>query len=253
MGSHLLDVNLGSGLSVQQLSLGGSHSCALLDYGIVKCWGDNDHGQLGQGDLVTRGSTRHSMGNHLQPIYFGMNTIAENVAAGGNHTCAQLSDGTVRCWGGNGGGQLGYGDIVERGGDAATLVASLSPVQLGVGQLVEDVAAGSSLSCGLLSVGAVKCWGHNGLGELGLGDTQNRGDQPGEMGAALPAADPGSGRTVQVLAVGDHHVCATLDEQTVKCWGYNEFVQLGLGDAPTRGDEPGEMGDALPAVELGTR
>jgi hypothetical protein len=50
---------------------------------------------------------------------------------------------------------------------------------------------------------------------------------------------------------GQAHTCALLDNQQLKCWGGNGG-RLGLGDAVTRGDGPGEMGDSLPAVNLGT-
>ena len=98
----------------------------------------------------------------------------------------------------------------------------------------------------------VKCWGRNDFGQLGLGDTANRGDDPGEMGDALPAVDLGTGRTAKMISAGNDHTCAVLDDDSVKCWGYNGWGQLGLGDTLDRGDGPGEMGDDLDAVDLGT-
>src|SRR5690606_33412298 len=89
-------------------------------------------------------------------------------------------------------------------------------------------------------------------GKLGLGDTANRGDGPGEMGDALPAVQVGTGHTATQITVGGGHSCARLDDATVKCWGYNFGGRLGLGDGANRGDGPGEMGDALPALQLGT-
>jgi hypothetical protein len=41
-----------------------------------------------------------------------------------------------------------------------------------------------------------------------------------------------------------------LDNQELKCWGNNTNGQLGLGDTAARGDNPNEMGDNLPAVDL---
>src|SRR5690606_31156632 len=115
-----------------------------------------------------------------------------------------------------------------------------------------EVTAGYWHTCARLDNGAVRCWGHNGSGRLGLGDTVNRGDGPGEMGDALSTVDLGTGRTAVEIAAGDSHTCARLDNGTVKCWGYNATGRLGLGNVASRGDGPGEMGDSLPAVNLGT-
>eukprot|EP00961_Rhodomonas_salina_P233191 3151278-Rhodomonas_salina.2 len=106
-------------------------------------------------------------------------------------------------------------------------------------------------SCVLLETGAVKCWGQNVWGQLGLGDTHDRGDNPGEVGDALPAVELGTGRTA-VSVAGGSVSCAILDDGSLKCWGKNEYGQLGLGDLNHRGDGAGEMGDALPAIDLGS-
>jgi len=71
------------------------------------------------------------------------------------------------------------------------------------------------------------------------------------MGDSLPAVQLGTGRSAVALALGEHHTCALLDDARVKCWGYNWFGELGQGDAKHRGIGVGEMGDNLPAVDLG--
>ena len=58
---------------------------------------------------------------------------------------------------------------------------------------------------------------------------------PGEMGDSLPAVALGTGRTAVAITAGASHTCALLDNGTVKCWGDNDYGQLGLGDT----DEPG--------------
>ena len=77
-----------------------------------------------------------------------------------------------------------------------------------------------------------------------------RGDDPGQMGATLPAVDLGPGRTALQVTAGGSNTCARLDDGSVKCWGGNEFGQLGLGNTQDRGDGLGGMGAALPAVQL---
>jgi hypothetical protein len=65
---------------------------------------------------------------------------------------------------------------------------NLLPIDLGTGRTVSSIAAGSHV-CAFLDDGALKCWGYNPDGQLGLGDVQNHGDAPGEMGDNLPAVD----------------------------------------------------------------
>jgi hypothetical protein len=110
---------------------------------------------------------------------------------------------------------------------------------------------GSAHTCALLDDRTVKCWGRNGYGRLGYGDTRDRGDDAGETGDALSAVALGAGRTAVSIVAGSAHTCALLDDRTVKCWGRNGYGRLGYGDTRDRGDGAGEMGDALPALALG--
>ena len=89
-------------------------------------------------------------------------------------------------------------------------------------------------------------------GHLGYGDTSNRGDEPNEMGDNLPTVDLGTAKKVKQIAVGSVHACAILNDDTVKCWGDGADGRLGYGDENNRGDEPNEMGDNLPIVDLGS-
>jgi len=144
---------------------------------------------------------------------------------------------------------------------------SLPSVALGSRWTVVGVAAGSDHTCARLEDGvarAVKCWGGNFDGELGLGDIakrgyeqgpgdpgNHRGDEGGEMGDSLPSVQLGTNRSAVTLALGGWFSCALLDDASVKCWGSNSYGQLGLGNASDRGGAGGEMGDSLPAVDLG--
>lgn len=112
--------------------------------------------------------------------------------------------------------------------------------------------AGDDHTCAILSTGSVKCWGANTSGDLGLGDTTNRGGSAGQMGDNLPTIDLGTGRTARAIVPGAAHSCALLDDRTVKCWGWNNNGQLGQGNILQLGDEAGEMGNSLPVIDLGT-
>jgi alpha-tubulin suppressor-like RCC1 family protein len=128
---------------------------------------------------------------------------------------------------------------------------ALPSVDLGTGRSVIAIAAGAYHACAMLDTRQVKCWGWNAWAPLGLGDTNHRGDQPGEMGNALPTVDLGVGRSAKTIAAGLDQSCAMLDTDQMKCWGWNKYGQLGLGDTNDRGDVPGEMGDALHPVDVG--
>jgi len=254
MGDALPAVSLGTGRTVTALSAGGGHTCTILDNGQIRCWGQNSEGELGLGDTANRGDGPGEMGDALPVVDLGTGRTATAVTAGFHQTCALLDNGQIKCWGINDYGQLGLGDTVNRGEGPGEMGDALPTVDLGTGRAAVAVVAatGNRFTCALLDNGQVKCWGINTAGELGLGDTTTRGSGSGEMGDALPAINLGASRTATAVSAGNADVCALLDNGRVKCWGANNFGLLGLGDTTIRGDEPGEMGDALPAVDLGT-
>ena len=231
---------------------GGYHVCIQSTVGGVKCWGQNTSGQLGLGDTAHRGNGASEMGSNLPAVSLGTGRTALALAPGGYHTCALLDNRQVKCWGSNFAGQLGLGDVNERGDAAGEMGDSLPTVSLGAGRTAKAIASGTYYSCAILDNGTLKCWGHNTYGQLGLGDTSHRGDAASEMGDSLPAISLGTGRTATQLAAGSSHVCALLDNAQVKCWGYNLYGQLGRGDTANRGDGASEMGDYLTTVSLGT-
>ncbi len=231
------------------ITTGRFHTCALLPDQTLKCWGYNAAGQLGLGDGHDRGTKPGQMGANLPKIDLGAGLLVQDISAGTTHTCARFSNGSIKCWGNNAFGQLGLGDGEHRGDDSDEMGTFLSQVNLG-GFSAIAMTTGETHSCAILSDGKVKCWGGNFYGQLGLGDTLARGDQPGEMGANLSSIDFGNGATAALISAGDMHTCARLSSIVVKCWGNNSFGQLGLGDTNHRGDQIGEMGMNLPVIDL---
>jgi alpha-tubulin suppressor-like RCC1 family protein len=188
---------------IRTLVAGGAHTCALLTAGGLACWGDNEYGQLGDG-VVTA--------NEPPKIVSGLSHVS-GVAPGAIHTCAIVTGG-VECWGDNRYGQLGDGTTTNR----------LTPVPVaGLGSGVEQVSAGAFHTCAL-QAGAVKCWGDNEFGQLGDRTTTDR---------PAPVTVSGLGSGVRAVAAGVGHTCALLAGGGVKCWGDDEYGQLGDGDRAT--------------------
>ncbi|MGE3975737.1 MAG: RCC1 domain-containing protein [Bdellovibrionales bacterium] len=179
-------------------------------------------------------------------------TAIKQLVSGDDHTCALFVSGKVKCFGANRSGQLGLGNTSPRGTSNGDMGDNLPFVDLGSGLEVVDISAGSGFTCAVFSNGRMKCWGDNTIGQLGLGDQKSRGLKPGEMGNALPYVDLGSNSKIKNIDIGIHHSCALFENGRMKCWGSNQYGQLGLGDRVRRGAEPGAMGDNLPFVDLGT-
>lgn len=140
---------------VTQLAARGNTTCARLSTGAVKCWGFNFFGQIGDGTTTSRNTP-----TSVPTLTSGVSQIETS----GAHTCALLSTGGIQCWGFNSSGQLGDGTT----SDNAT-PANVPALTSGVTQ----IRLGGSHSCALLSSTGVKCWGGNGDGQLGTGNTNN--------------------------------------------------------------------------------
>jgi cysteine-rich repeat protein len=211
------DVNVGG--TVVAIGAGDFHTCALLEGGALRCWGRNDFGQLGYGHTssVLAPGANVNVGGPV--IALGM---------GDFHTCALLEEGTVRCWGRNDDGQLGYGHTNDIGDGSG----EMPPANVQVGGSVVAVRGGDAHTCALLQNGTVRCWGFGDFGQLGYGSTATIGDGPGEM----PPGDVDVGDGVIELAVGELHTCALLATHTVRCWGNNADGQLGYGHPNRIGD-----------------
>lgn len=126
-------------------------------------------------------------------------TITE-VSAGGWHSCALISNGTVRCWGKNGQGQLGHGSTANSG--APTEVPGLSGVV--------QVAAGGDHTCARLADATAKCWGSNQWYQIGDGAPSVTRVYPSSVFLLANIAE---------LSIGYSLSCARLADGTAKCWG----------------------------------
>lgn len=238
---------------VQDVALGNGHVCAILTDNSLKCWGNNSSGQLGYGDTRSRGNASADMGDNLLRVNLGNGRKVKAVALGNGHTCALLDNGKLKCWGSNAQNQLGYGDTADRGGTAATSGASLNTVDLGAGRTALQVSTGLYHTCVLLDNKSVKCWGYNGLGQLGLGRIDSTyGRTVNEIGDKLPAVNLGAGKVPVKITAGGYTTCVQFEDKTTKCFGINTDGRLGIGEATnSRGTAATEMGDRLPSIMVG--
>jgi alpha-tubulin suppressor-like RCC1 family protein len=198
-------VGLSSG--VARVALGGSHTCAVMNSGAAQCWGANAQGQLGDG----------STSDHLTPgNVAGLSSGVASIVAGSAHSCALMTNRTVKCWGANFFGETG-GGVPGVSVPVPTEVAGLSNVVA--------LTAGGSHTCALLASGALKCWGRNSEGQLGDGTVTNRGT-PVNVAAMTSGVLFASG--------GAFHTCAIISGGGAVCWGLNGSGRLGDGTVASR-------------------
>ena len=248
------------------IATGGKHTCVLLRNECIKCWGENDQGQLGYNDKANNfGDEAGEMGEPLKPVG-GLNLKVKSVdiedgdavlATGHNHTCAITRDDAdgakakaLKCWGENDQGQLGQGHTNNLNFNTNPQPDDIPDIDIHIddddsnddGFLPRHIATGAKHTCVVLNNDCVKCWGGNEHGQLGLGDTDHRGDNSddsntndneGEMGTQLPPVG-GLDFKVKTVVTGDWHTCAIMkgsDEGSVQCWGWNDKGQLGVDKA----------------------
>jgi alpha-tubulin suppressor-like RCC1 family protein len=190
------------------------------------------------------------MGDNLTSIDLGTDRTATAISAGRDHTCALLDNASVKCWGWNLYGQLGQGNTDDIGDNSSEMGDNLTSIDLGTGRTATAIATGYQHTCALLDNANVKCWGRGKWGPIGHGRIASWGDGPNEMGDNLPSTDLGTGRTATAIIAGQFHTCAILDNASVKCWGFNNYGQLGQGNTTQLGAAVNEMGDNLPAIDL---
>ena len=310
LGDNLPFVDLGANFEVDYVGCGSEYTCALSTNGLIKCFGNNEFGQLGLGftGLDGVGSSANQMGDNLATVDLGSLTF-ESITVRFDHACAVTAAKEVKCWGVfvgpsnecglNGNNILSFGDDSADMGDDLPFVDFGSPIRdvtvggsvtcavyestlevncrgsnlsgqlakgntnctnildfdnvtidLGTGALVSSVMNGNGYSCAILDSGDMKCWGRD--SGFAYEDSEERGDEPGEMGNALLAVQLGNNLTPLQVDGFDNHNCVVFQDGSLKCFGFNLKGQLGQGDTTARGLSSNTMGNFLPFVQLGT-
>jgi len=202
---------------VTAIAVGMNHACALLSSGGVKCWGDNQAGQLGDGSLQDRNTPTQVV---------GLMSDTKAIDAGGDVTCALMKNGKVKCWGDTFYGQLG---------DASTTSKSVPTQVSGLDTSVRTISVGSEHVCAELTTGSATCWGNNSGGQLGDRTTGER-KYPVEVasGRKIDLAWTGEGCTrppsaslvlppgdakLTAIALSAFRTCAVTSTGAVLCWG----------------------------------
>jgi len=251
-----------------QVAPGMYETCALHADGQVTCWGVRALAQGSPNDS-TGAPITDLVGDDETPASVGPIALPDKVvelAAGRSYMCALFRPGNMRCWGYNDDAQLGHGDAEGRGFTDAP--------DLDLGGVATRISAGRTLTCALLTLGNVRCWGSTQYektpaerGDVDLGGHtaiklsvgQNRvyvvlpGDDarywsPYEVTLEDPSAREilvAKGSALEVVG-GQAFTCALLNDGSVHCWGFVQRGQLGYGD-----DQPRQEAAALPAVPLG--
>jgi alpha-tubulin suppressor-like RCC1 family protein len=165
-------VDLAPGVATVHVTTGNQFTCALSGLGKVKCWGYPLNGQLGYGNTAIVGGGPGQM--PPPDVDLGPGTDVVQLSAGGSHTCVVTVEGSVKCWGKNDKGQLGYGHTNDTGDGPGEMPPP--DVDLGANVRAVQITAGGSHTCILTNAGLIKCWGSNQFGQLGLGNTNNIGD-----------------------------------------------------------------------------
>ena len=205
-----------------QVSAGDGHSCAVTASGAVHCWGANTaFSALGNGSTAPSGV----------PVAVRDISTAAEVRASVFHTCARLTDGSVRCWGRGTGGELGQDSFTN----------SPLPVRLlgfGAGGPAIQLGLGAEHTCVLSQGKLAFCTGRN------------------DYGQASPAIIGSSARVwsvpisnVDEIAIGAYHSCARVGG-TVSCWGLNTEGQLGDGSLVNSRNMPGLVTGISDAVAI---
>jgi alpha-tubulin suppressor-like RCC1 family protein len=245
MGDSLPYVHLAA--DVAQVSAGDGHACALLTTGQVQCFGFNKYGQLGYGDTEHRGDGPNEMGENLPFVQLG-EVKPVKITVHYEHSCALFENGLMKCWGDNKYGQIGVGDQANRGDDPNEMGVNLPYVDWG--SPVVDFDLGYGYTCALLTTGQIKCVGYNSDGRMGYGPNWIWGNDTSTLGDNLEAVKVGTAIIPVEITTGDSHTCIVTVKDKIKCWGYNAYGELGLGDVESRGTDLQQMGDALPFVPI---
>ncbi len=214
----VMNVSAGTGGPGEERNI---HTCAVTAAGAIFCWGENIHGQAGDGTAGFSPAPTPVSGQSNETI---------SMVSGKKHNCLLTETGVVKCWGQNSSGQLGNGSYES---------TSMPTGVTGLNGPTSIIATGNDFSCAVAAAGGVKCWGSNEYGQLGDSTTTSSNVAVSTSGleSSVISISAGMGDGGDP---GGAHACAVDDNNSLWCWGLNNFGQLGDSTTENR-DEPTEV------------
>eukprot|EP00756_Hemistasia_phaeocysticola_P007685 Hpha_TRINITY_DN14370_c0_g1::TRINITY_DN14370_c0_g1_i1::g.87143::m.87143 len=210
-----------------------SHTCALMQHGGVKCWGEGGVGQLGYQAKKDVGKVPGEMGSNLSLVN---TSVSRDGCVGGTFTCVVYNRSSVHCWG----EYLLLDAIADFDGPLVALQ----------GEAIGKIACGSDHVCVLSDTGnQLVCWGGAYWGKLGYGDSMNRLTPPNVTVPLTVGGYRWAGGILDVT-VGSYFTCVLVARAGVVCWGQGEYGKLGTGSPKNVGGSPGDM-EGMEPVDLG--
>lgn len=226
LGPRRLPTPVIGGHKFASISAGGAHTCAVTTGGQAYCWGQNSHGQLGNGSTAINVPTPTAVAGGL---------TFKSISAGTDFSCGVTRSNDAYCWGLDAQGQLGDGGPIT----GSTTSRSLVPVRVVGGIPFEAVSASFQFACGLTNLGVAHCWGRN---EFRLGDNgTNDASEPVPVAGMLKFTS---------LSAGATHTCGVTTGGAVFCWGANHHGELGVASPADLSRQPVRVTNFLTFSEV---
>ncbi len=205
------------------VSAGANHSLALKSDGTMLAWGKDSDGQLGDGGTSTKQAT---------PVAVLNATGIVAISAGGSHSLALRSDGTMLSWGSDVAGQLG---------DGGTTTNQTTPVAVSNATGIVAISAGANHSLALKANGDVLAWGSDGFEQLGNVEITTNQSTPVAVSNAT---------SVVAISAGSIHSLVLKSDGTLLSWGNDGSGQLGDGGTNTSQTTPVAVFNATGIVAI---